>query len=175
MRLPTYSSIDGPKIFNLPISGASGFNTALVNGIKVQRKGFELSISGTPFRNKDGFSWDISANYSTYQQYLKEIYPGVDKLNVYLKVGDRMDKLYTAAFVRTQDGKIINDASGRPIRNSVPQFMGNTNADFSTAINNTISYKNVSLRFQFDGRFGGKIQDYVEMKTFQGGRNIATS
>ncbi|MCX6222957.1 MAG: SusC/RagA family TonB-linked outer membrane protein [Bacteroidia bacterium] len=173
-ELTYYSSIDGPKIFNLPISGASGFNTALVNGIKVQRKGFELSVSGTPFRNKDGFSWDISANYSTYQQYLNEIYPGVDKLNVYLKVGDRMDKLYTAAFVRTPDGKIINDASGRPIRNSVPQFMGNTNANFSAAINNTISYKNISLRFQFDGRFGGKIQDYVEKKTFQGGRNLAT-
>ncbi len=169
-----FSSIDGPQIFNLPISGATGFNSALVNGIKVQRKGFELAASATPIRHKDGFSWEISANYSTYRQFLKEIYPGVEKLNVYLKVGDRMDKLYTSAFVRTQDGKIINDGSGRPIRNSVPQFIGNANSDFTAAINNVLSYKNVSLRFQFDGRFGGKIQDYVEKKTFQGGRNIAT-
>ncbi len=169
-----FSSIDGPQIFNLPISGATGFASALVNGIKVQRKGFEFTIAGTPFKNKDGFSWDISANYSTYQQYLKEIYPGVEKLNRYLKVGDRMDKLYSSAFVRTQDGKIINDGSGRPIRNSVAQYMGNANYDFTAAINNTLSYKNFSLRFQFDGRFGGKIQDYVEKKTFQGGRNIAT-
>ena len=169
-----FSSIDGPQIFNLPISGASGFNSALVNGIKIQRKGFEFTIAGTPFRNKDGFSWDISANYSTYQQYLKEIYPGVENLNRYLKVGDRMDKLYSSAFVRTQDGKIINDGSGRPIRNSVSQYMGNANYDFAAAINNTLTYKNISLKFQFDGRFGGKIQDYVMKKTFQGGRNIAT-
>ena len=169
-----FSSIDGPQIFNLPISGGTGFSSALVNGIKIQRKGFEFTVAGTPLRKKDGLNWDISANYSTYQQYLKEIYPGVNKLNTFLTVGDRMDKLYSSAFVRTQDGKIINDGSGRPIRNSVAQFMGNANFDFTAAINNTLSYKNFSLKFQFDGRFGGKIQDYVMKKTFQGGRNIAT-
>ena len=169
-----FSSIDGPQIFNLPLSSASGFNSALVNGIKVQRKGYEFTVAGTPIRNKNGLSWDISANYSTYQQYLKEIYPGVNKLNTFLKVGDRLDKLYSSAHVRTLEGKIIYDASGRPIRNSVAQFLGNGNYDFAAAINNTLTYKDFSLKFQFDGRFGGKIQDYVEKKTFQGGRNIAT-
>jgi TonB-linked SusC/RagA family outer membrane protein len=169
-----FSSIDGPQIFSLPISGASGYNSALVNGIKVERKGIEISASATPIRKANGFSWNISANYSTNHQYLKEIYPGVDKLNIYLKVGDRMDKMYGTDFVRTADGKIINDASGRPIRNSVAQFLGNTNADWAGAINNTFSYKNVSLKFQFDGRFGGTILDYVEKKTYQGGRHINT-
>jgi hypothetical protein len=30
------------------------------------------------------------------------------------------------------------------------------------------------LKFQFDGRFGGTILDYVEKKTYQGGRHINT-
>jgi len=169
-----FSSIDGPQIFSLPISGATGYSSALVNGIKVERKGIELSVSGSPIRNKNGLSWDISANYSTNRQYLNEIYPGVDKLNIYLKVGDRMDKMYGTDFVRTDDGQLINDASGRPIRNSVAQFLGNANSDWAGAINNTLSYKNVSLKFQFDGRFGGTILDYVEQKTYQGGRHIKT-
>ncbi len=169
-----FSSIDGPQIFSLPISGATGYNSALVNGIKVQRKGIELSASATPIRKENGFSWNVSANYSTNQQYLNEIYPGVEKLNIYLKVGDRMDKMYGSDFVHTADGKIINDASGRPIRNSVAQFLGNTNSDWAGAINNTLTYKNVSLKFQFDGRFGGTILDYVEKKTYQGGRHINT-
>lgn len=169
-----FSSIDGPSIFQLPISGATGYNTALVNGIKVERKGIEISASATPIRKANGFSWNISANYSTNQQYLKEIYPGVDKLNIYLEVGDRMDKMYGSDFVRTADGQLINDESGRPIRNSVPQFLGNANADWAGAINNTLTYKNVSLKFQFDGRFGGTILDYVEQKTYQGGRHINT-
>ncbi len=169
-----FSSIDGPQIFSLPISGATGYSSALVNGIKVQRKGIEISVAGSPIRNVKGFSWDISANYSTNQQYLKEIYPGEEKLNIYLKVGDRMDKMYGTDFVRTSDGTIINDASGRPIKNSVSQYLGNANSNWVGAINNTLSYKNFSLKFQFDGRFGGTIIDYVEKKTYQGGRHINT-
>jgi len=76
--------------------------------------------------------------------------------------------------VRTSDGQIINDASGRPIRNSVVQYLGNANSDWVGAINNTFSYKNLSLKIQFDGRFGGHILDYVEKKTYQGGRHINT-
>jgi hypothetical protein len=169
-----FSSIDGPQIFSLPISGATGYSSALVNGIKVQRKGVEINVSGSPVHQVNGFSWDISANYSTNQRYLKEIYLGVDKLNIYLKVGDRMDKMYGTDFVRTSDGQIINDASGRPIRNSVAQYLGNANSDWVGAINNTFSYKNFSLKVQFDGRFGGQILDYVEKKTYQGGRHINT-
>lgn len=85
-----------------------------------------------------------------------------------------MDKMYGTDFVRTSNGQLINDASGRPIRNSVAQFLGNANSDWAGAINNTLTYKNVSLKFQFDGRFGGKILDYVEKKTYQGGRHINT-
>jgi hypothetical protein len=169
-----FSSIDGPGIFELPISESTGFSKALVNGIKIQRKGVEINVSGTPVKNTRGFSWDVSANYSTTQQYYKEFYPGVEKLNIYYKVGDRIDKMYGTDFVRTPDGQIINDASGRPIRNSVAQFLGYANPDWAGAINNTFTYKNFSLKFQFDGRFGGKILDYVEKKTYQGGRHINT-
>lgn len=168
-----FSSIDGPQIFQLPISGATGYTSALVNGIKVERKGIEISASATPVSKPNGFSWNISANYSTNQQYLKEIYPGVDKLDIYLKVGDRMDKMYGTDFVRTADGQLIYE-SGLPIRNSVRQYLGNANSDWAGAINNTFSYKNLSLKFQFDGRFGGTILDYVEQKTYQGGRHINT-
>jgi TonB-linked SusC/RagA family outer membrane protein len=169
-----FSSIDGPAIFALPISGASGYSSALVNGIKVQRKGVEISANAVPVFRPNGLKWDISANYSTNQSYLKEIYPGVESLNIYLKVGDRMDKMYGSDFVRNADGELINDASGRPIRNSVPQYLGNANSDWAGAIRNTLSYKGVSFSFQIDGRFGGTILDYVEKKTYQGGRHIAT-
>ena len=40
---------------------------------------------------------------------------------------------------------------------------------------NTVSYKNFSLRFQFDGMVGGVIEDYVRKKTLQGGRHIESA
>jgi hypothetical protein len=169
-----FSSIDGPEIFQLPISTASGFDYALVNGIKWHRKGVEIGFTATPVYQPNGIKWDISGNYSTSQSFLKEIYPGVESLNSYFKVGDRADKMYGSDFVRNADGQIINDASGRPIRNSVPQYLGNANSDWAGAIRNTLTYKGVSFSFQFDGRFGGTILDYVQKKTMQGGRNIET-
>lgn len=169
-----FISDEGPKIFNLPVSTTSGYSSALVNGIKTQKKGIELSLSGQPIKNLNGFNWNVLANWSTYQERLTEIYPGVESLNTFFKVGDRLDKYYGRAFVRTPEGEIINDASGRPIYAPVAQFLGYINPDFVFGVNNKFDYKGLSLSFQFDGRIGGVISNYVQKQTFRGGRHIAT-
>ncbi|MBK9507949.1 MAG: SusC/RagA family TonB-linked outer membrane protein [Cytophagaceae bacterium] len=167
-----FISDEGPKIFNLPISSTSGYSSALVNGIKTQKKGVEVSLTGSPIKNAEGLNWNVVANYSTYVETLKEIYPGVESLNTFLKIGDRLDKFYGRAFVKTPDGQIINDASGRPIYAPVSQYLGNMLPKFVFGINNQFEYKGVNLSFQFDGRIGGVISNYVQKQTFRGGRHI---
>ena len=168
-----YISNDGPSIFALPISSTTGYTAALVNGIKTRKNGLEISLTGSPIRSEKGLNWDIVANYSTYKQVLTDIYPGQDKLNTYFKVGDRMDKFYGGAFAKTADGQIINDASGRPIYTNTARYLGNTNSKFVFGINNKFSYGNFNLGFQFDGRIGGVISNYIQKQTFRGGRHIA--
>ncbi|MVM41647.1 SusC/RagA family TonB-linked outer membrane protein [Spirosoma sp. HMF3257] len=195
-----YISNDGPRIFTLPSSEATGYTGRLVNGIKTQKKGGEISLTGKVIRSPKGFNWDIVANYSTYKETLKEVYPagGINTLasnyfvsgssdKRYINIGDRTDGFYSGAFVRTQDGQIINDYSqgkdaagnivysgGRPIVNPVAQFLGYVNPKFVWGINNRFNYKNWNFSFQFDGRVGGVIVDYIKQKTYQGGRNIET-
>ena len=169
-----YVSDDGPRIFELPISETSGYNRALVNGIKTQKKGVELSLTGKPIRNANGFNWDVLANWSTFTERLTEIYPGQTTLNTFFKVGDRVDKYYDQDFVRTPDGQLVNDAGGRPIINPVNQFLGFLNPDWVWGLNNRFSYKNFTFSFQFDGRVGGVIANYIQRQTFRGGRHIAT-
>jgi TonB-linked SusC/RagA family outer membrane protein len=169
-----FISNEGPRIFNLPVSTFTGYSSALVNGIKTQKKGLEISLSGTPIKASNGFVWDVVANYSTFNETLTEIYPGVNSLNNFFKVGDRLDKFYGRAFVRTPDGEIINDASGRPIYAPVNQYLGNINPDFVFGINNKFNYKGVNLSFQFDGRIGGVISNYIQRQTYRGGRHIGT-
>ena len=53
--------------------------------------------------------------------------------------------------------------------------MGYLNPDWVYGLNNRFSYKNVTFSFQFDGRVGGVISDYVQRQTFRGGRHIATT
>ncbi|MDF7817212.1 SusC/RagA family TonB-linked outer membrane protein [Runella sp. MFBS21] len=169
-----FSYLDGPRIFGLTLPESTGYGSLTTNGIKSQRKGLEIAVSGNVIKNANGFNWDVLANWSTWQETLREIYGNQTRLNQFYKIGDRLDAYYGTAFVRTQDGQIVNDASGRPIYNPVSQFLGYTNPDWTFGFQNKFSYKNFNFSFQFDGRIGGVIENYIQKQTFRGGRHIAT-
>jgi len=178
---------DGPGIFQRTISEATGYTNQIVNGIETQRKGWEVSFKGDFIKAKkaNGISWDGMLNLSRYREFLTGIYNGVDKIasnyfvsdnsgNRFLKVGDRIDALYTGGFARTPDGKLINDAGGRPIVLPKGQFQGYTLPDLVIGFYNKINYKNWSLGIQLDGRIGGLIVNQIQRQTFRGGRHIET-
>ena len=168
-----FISKDGPGIFNLSRSSATGYNASKENGITTRKNGWEVTATANAVRQKN-FTWNISANWSTFRETLTAIYPGTTQLDNFIKVGKRYDQLVGSAFVRAEDGQIINDAGGRPIRNPKPQFLGYTNPDWVWSLINTISYKSFTLGFQFDGRVGGKMVNYIQQQTYRGGRHIKT-
>jgi hypothetical protein len=120
----------------------------------------------------------VLVNWSTFKDVYDELPPGQGTYstsnNPFAKVGDRVDKFYGSAFVKTTDGQIIYDASGYALSNPVPQFLGYLNADYQWSVYNKVNYENFTLGFQFDGSVGGVTTDYMHLKTMQGGRNIET-
>ncbi len=168
-----FNNIDGPQISNQPLSETTGYTGYIANGAKTQRKGLEIVLNAKPLDNPDGLNWNILFNYGSFKETLKELPDGADRLG-FIKIGDRVDVYYAGAFYKTPDGQLINDASGRPIRTAVNQFLGNTNPDWSWGITNRLNYKNWGLVFQFDGRVGGKLVNYIQRQTFRGGRHIET-
>ncbi len=172
--LTYFDNKNGPRIFNLPISTATGFSYALVNGITTRKTGWELTLNANPLRKAHGLNWNVMLNWSTFKETFTNFYPGVETYNTYFKVGDRVDKLYGTAFVKTPDGQMINDAGGRPLRSPVPQYLGNSNPDWVWSVINNFSFKGFTLGFQFDGRVGGQMINYIQQQTFRGGRHINT-
>ncbi len=180
-----FQAIDGPGIFNRQISESTGYTDFQDNGIKTTRKGWEVTVQGTPVKGEK-FSWNVLLNGSTYKEVLTDVAPGLDRVNAtyfngssdgnnsFIKVGERIDRYFGHTFLKTPDGQIINDASGRPLVNPVPQYLGNLNPDFVWGFTNKFSYKNFTLVVQFDGRVGGKIVDYIQRQTYRGGRIINT-
>ena len=178
---------DGPGIFSRTISEATGYTNQVVNGIETQRKGWEVSFKGdiVKARKEGGLTWNSMLNLSRYREYLTAVYGDVDQIaanyfvsdnssNRFLKVGDRIDALYTNGFARTPDGQIINDAGGRPIVLPKGQFQGYTLPDLVLGFYNQFTIKNFTIGLQFDGRIGGLIVNQIQRQTFRGGRHIET-
>jgi TonB-linked SusC/RagA family outer membrane protein len=170
-----FQYIDGPQIFALPISDASGYSSQLINAVKTKKSGWEVGLNATPVKLSNSFKWDLMINWSTFKEVLQELPEGTDVINGFFRKGDRLDKYYDSASIRDKEGNIIHDASGRAIPNPVAQFLGYSNPDWVWSFNNKLSWKSLSINFQFDGRVGGVITNYVQRQTFRGGRHIATT
>ncbi|MEO8406287.1 MAG: SusC/RagA family TonB-linked outer membrane protein [Chitinophagaceae bacterium] len=169
-----FSYLDGPRILQNPISSATGYSYYFLNALKTKKNGYEFSLSGTPVKTKT-INWDVLMNVSTYQDKYQELPPGQSVYNTFFQKGDRVDKFYGSAFVKTADGQIIFDAAGKPLVNPVAQFLGYLNAKFQWSVYNKVNWKGFSLGFQFDGSVGGVTTDYMFNKTMRGGRNALTA
>ena len=168
-----YNNINGPGIRNYPLSQTTGITGFTTNAIKTQIRGAELSLTGTPIKSATGLNWDVMVNWSTFKETYKELPSNF--ANYQFQEGDRVDKIYAKVTAKTADGQVINNSAGYPVYLPKNQYVGNADADFSWSIYNKFSYKQFSLSFQFDGKFGGIIQDRVMRKGIEGGSNISTA
>lgn len=176
-----FISQNGPQIVPLNVAPSSSYGAQNVNGITSQKKGFELSLTGSPVRSVRGLNWDVMVNYATYKETLKNIYQSETAYPLnshnYTK-GERLDAIYVQSFVRDASNNIVY-SGGLPLR--APSDIGNNklagyaNPDYTFGINNRFSYHNFSFSFQFDGRIGGKIYDEVYKDGMNGGTSIESA
>jgi TonB-linked SusC/RagA family outer membrane protein len=156
-----------------PVSSTSGYNYQLLNGNKVNRKGVELVVTGSPVRTRN-FKWDITANYSTVHSYAREYYGG-DSIQNGIKIGERLDNFRDWTWERSPDGQIVYGSNGFPQYIDHQVNIGHNDADYIFGITNNFAYKNFNLSFSFDGRIGGIMYNGLEQKLYEGGMHPATA
>jgi TonB-linked SusC/RagA family outer membrane protein len=164
-----YENTNGPQIFDLRYSETSGYLGSKENGITTKTKGVEVSLFVKPVKSEN-FNWNLNLNWSTYKEYLQEVYAGIEN-NGRIKIGERVDAFYINDFMRTNDGTLIVGSNGKPLVNSYQTKVGYKAPDWALGVTNNVSYKNLALNFTFDGRYGGKIENYVNRKMWQSGRH----
>ncbi|MBD8389358.1 SusC/RagA family TonB-linked outer membrane protein [Dysgonomonas sp. BGC7] len=176
-----FRTVNGPQIYNLNVAPSTGYKYRAINGITTLNQGFEFTLSANILKNEKGLNWNLSGNWSTYKETLKEIYGDETILNLNghnYKKGDRLDALYGRKLVRDGEGNIVHNGGliyQAPTGVSQNGFLGHLNPDFSLGIMNTFTYKNFALSFQIDGRFGGKIYDFVYAQAMNGGTAVETT
>jgi TonB-linked SusC/RagA family outer membrane protein len=167
---------------NVPQSQASGYTSVLTNANVFIRKGWEFVISGTPVSTRD-FKWTAGINLSNNHLWLKQGTQSPDGYITYsdrysgshlVKQGDRTDRIYTWD-ARTPDGKAIYNSNGMQATDPYAQYFGNGAPDWIYGIQNTFSFKNISVSFSLDGRLGGLIYSTTNQKMWWGGTAPGTA
>ncbi|ANE52018.1 SusC/RagA family TonB-linked outer membrane protein [Flavisolibacter tropicus] len=151
------------QILNVPISPSSGY-TALVSNIgTVTNKGVELTIDGTPIRNRN-FNWTATYTFTRNRSNVENLTDGLDKISLNTAYDAEFNirpgmpvGVFEAPVARyTSDGRMIVSAStGFPEVAADKAVYGSSQRDYTMGLNNTLSYKNFSLGFGLDYRKGG--------------------
>ncbi len=166
------SQIDFPR--SITLNGASGYSSILTNVGRIEKKGFEYILSGTPVKN-DNVLWNIKATLSDLKDNdvteISEKY-GVDRIVVagvwgstmptlIHEVGKRWGQIYGNGIKRNADGVQIVGDDGMPLNDKV--FFGSALPRFTGGVQNSVSYKNFSLSANIDWQFGGKFVSLSNM------------
>ena len=155
------------QLIVLNTSQTSGFVGANANAGTVENKGFEALITAGIFRNPDGFNWDITLNFAKNENKLLELTDKTDLqvisnarwagAQIVAKVGESSTEIYGRKFQRSPDGQVIIGANGLPLLTDGYESLGKTAPDWIGGVTNEFSYKGISLRANFDMKFGGKV------------------
>lgn len=162
------------QFFSVSAPYESGLRNRYVNAGNVQNQGFEASVGWHQQFNAD-FSWSTNFNISYNENKIKELVEGLENgltiaswqgAKVVLKEGGSYGDLYVRQIKRDEAGKPVKNADGKPVLmgDNVDEmkYAGNMNAKVNFGWSNTFHYKDFTLSFLIDGKFGGRVLSATE-------------
>ncbi len=178
-----YRTTTTDLLWNMSIPEMTGFSEIATNLGKIANSGLELAISTTPVQKGD-FRWDMNFNISTNKNEIKELL-GTDSdgdgkeddlISSGLFIGEPIGTVYdyeidgiwqlgddvmTGYYPGTY--KIVDqgEADGEITAADDRKIIGRTEPAYQFGIQNTLTYKNLSLHFFINSIQGGK-NGYME-------------
>ncbi len=148
-------------------SSGSGFKSRIMNVGKIKNDGFEFMVNAVPVRTKD-FQWEFTYNMAYNNSKVQYLGEGVERLqidgassrsgNVTVQniVGSSYGDLVGYAYKRDEKGNIV-------FKNGIAQHadkvttLGNGVYKLTGGFSNTLKYKDFTLSFLLDFKWGAKL------------------
>jgi len=178
LDITVYQNNNTDQILPVDVSSASGFTTAQINAGNIVSEGIEISVSGSPFKNKN-FAWEVSLNWAKNSNEVKELAPGI---NTYLYATNRYDTRLEHT-VGGQWGtyygrKWKTDGKGNTVilSNGLPDYtlnekIGQVLPKWTGGMFNSFKIYGFDLAFSVDFQNGGLF--YSETRNFTTGTGIS--
>ncbi len=173
------------QILSTTISSTSGFGAVTVNAGEIRNRGVELLLTASPIRTTSGFNWDLSFNFARNRNEVVAL-DDEGKLNalrldesrarnafVEARLGEPYGAIVGRAFARDDQGRIIYQANGTPVQGDL-EILGVGVPDWTAGLNNTFSFKGITLSALIDFRFGGEIHSMTNLSMYRDGRHVET-
>jgi len=139
-----------------------------VNAGNIQNSGIEFMLGYDVLRNAR-FTWNTAVNGSTNKNKVIDV-DSKDGINQFVITGNANNSyesilnkggsygdIYGVTVQKDAQGRIMMGSSGGPLTNSGFNYIGNPNPKFQLGWNNSFTYRNFSLSFLVDGKFGGQV------------------
>lgn len=160
-----YNSITKDQILPLSLSGTTGYTSKVVNSGKIQNKGVEIAIHGTPVENKF-FSWNTSLTLASNKNKVLELMEGVNYYKLtsapfLVEIGAMKDQPYGVImgtdYVYDDNGnKMIDPDSGLYLATDGNVNLGSVYPDFTGGWTNSFRFGNFDASIHIDFSKGGK-------------------
>lgn len=165
-----YSNMTTNDIVSAAASQSSGFTSSILNIGELENKGIELLIGGTPIKSEN-FSWSTSFNLGYNDSKIVHTDDEDTPINVDGSqtrdrtaiishiVGEHYGVIFGTSYKRDDNGNIMYNISGsvpKPIQGE-NKILGQGVAPYTIGFSNTFKYKNVSLGFLIDAKYGGSV------------------
>ncbi|MCD4732188.1 MAG: SusC/RagA family TonB-linked outer membrane protein [Bacteroidales bacterium] len=159
-----YSMKTVDLIFPVTLSGATGYQSTIINAGEMTNKGIEVLLTGAPVRN-DNFSWDITVNWAKNNNELVGLEGDIESLrlanapfsvSVNAFVGEPYGTILGYDYTMV-DGERLVGANGMYTRSDEIVPIGTVQPDWTGGIANSFTFKNWNLYFLFDMRQGGQV------------------
>jgi TonB-linked SusC/RagA family outer membrane protein len=152
-------------IVRVTISQASGYNDALVNVGEMSNKGIELTLTGTPVKQKN-FGWNVMYNFAYNKNKLIKLADGLPTREldrnrdqnafIFLEEGQPFGVIKAYTFKRNDKGQVVYNPDGTAVRGDI-KTVGNGVHPYVMGLTNTFTYKNFNVSVLIDGKFGGDL------------------
>jgi TonB-linked SusC/RagA family outer membrane protein len=157
------------------VSVTSGYQTAVVNVGKVQNKGIEFLISGSPISTTN-FRWNSSFNFAHNENKVVELAEGQTFMDlaqsrttrgfIQHRLGMASNQVMVYDFKKDAKGNMVLNASGFPQAADALTPAGTSIHPTYGGWNNQFAYKRVSLEFLIDYKYGGVIYSGTNARAY---------
>jgi TonB-linked SusC/RagA family outer membrane protein len=146
------------------ISAGTGYTGTTVNSAQLKTNGIELLVNASPVKTKN-FEWEVVFNFTKLNNKVVSLYGDVKQLSIGFTqaiVDQPYGVIFGDRFKRNEQGQLMIDEQGLPIKDDTQGILGNISPDWTAGITNTFKYRNWNFSFFFDMKKGGDIQNNVD-------------